>query len=77
MYVRAHREELAQRGGVVINLDSIGSAMGWFELFLLGTEPMQKLAISLAQSRGIWARSSSAAMPYADHFPFAAAASRA
>ena len=72
-YVRAHREELAQHGGVVINLDSIGSAMGWFELFLLGTEPLQKLAISRAQSRGIWARASSAAMPYADHFPFAAA----
>ena len=72
-YVRAHRAELAQRGGVVINLDSIGSAMGWFELFLLGTEPMQKLAISRAQARGIWARASSAAMPYADHFPFAAA----
>jgi aminopeptidase YwaD len=72
-YVRTHREELAGRGALMLNFDSFGSCMGWFELHAGGAADMTDWLWRWYAQREIYTSLSTAVMPYADHFPFVAA----
>ena len=72
-YVRRHRSELAEKGALMLNFDSFGSLMGWFEMFAAGPPEMTSFLWEGYAEREIYTTLSTAVMPYADHFPFAAA----
>ena len=72
-YVRRHRSELGEHGGFVFNIDSVGSPMGWFELCASGPSSMTRFVQENLSEGGVYARVNEGVMPYADHFPFAAA----
>lgn len=72
-YVRAHRNELSEHGGFVFNIDSVGSPMGWFELWASGPGSMIRFVQESLSESGVYTRVNERVMPYADHFPFSAA----
>jgi aminopeptidase YwaD len=72
-YVRRHRQELAGRAALMLNFDSFGSPMGWFELAAGGEPALTETLWHWYAEREIFAAVSTAVMPYADHFPFVAA----
>jgi aminopeptidase YwaD len=72
-YVRHHRDEVAQRGRLMFNLDSYGSWMGWTELVCNGPTEMQAYLRAFFAQEGLTPGWTSPIMPYADHFPFVAA----
>ena len=72
-YVRSHREELKRRGGLMFNLDSYGSWMGWCTLVCNGPPELNEFLRSRFEAEGAYARCLPDIMPYADHFPFVAA----
>ena len=72
-YVRAHRRELDAAGGLMFNLDSYGSLMGWTILLCNGPAGMGPFFTPFFERQGEWVRLDEALTPYTDHFPFAAA----
>ena len=72
-YVRHHRGEVEREARLIFNLDSYGSYLGWTELFCNGPSQLQDYLRSYFKSYGLYVRFSDECMPYADHFPFAAA----
>lgn len=72
-HVRHHREEVAQRGRLVFNLDSYASRMGWTEIIVNGPAELETYLRSFFAQEGLYPRFTPTIMPYADHFPFAAA----
>ena len=72
-YVRRHRQELAGRGALMLNFDSFGSHLGWFELSAGGPAEMTAYLWERLAEGGVHAAVSTGVMPYADHFPFVAA----
>jgi len=73
VYVRRHREELIQRGGVIFNLDSYGSLLGWNTLSGSGSVELDAQLARCFKNEGQYFRREQGVMPYADHFPFNAA----
>ena len=72
-YVRRHREELSRRGGVIFNLDSYGSLLGWNTLSGSGSAEMDSLLKQCFENEGQYFRRDVGVMPHADHFTFNAA----
>ena len=72
-YVRQRQEELKQRGGFMFNFDSFGSLMGWTELSCCGPEEMGTFLNEFFIDQDEYLAVKHEILPYADHFPFAAA----
>ncbi|MDD3805906.1 MAG: M28 family peptidase [bacterium] len=72
-YVRRHRQEMEERGLLMINLDSYGSLLGWTELICNGPQKLADYACGFYEARGQYVKISRKIEPYADHFPFVAA----
>lgn len=72
-YVRRHRSELKQNGCLMWNFDSIGSPLGWTELFANGTPEMTDWITRGLADRDVWVAPRTQIFPYSDHFPFVAA----
>jgi aminopeptidase YwaD len=72
-YVRRHREELSARGRFMLNFDSLGSLLGWTELSCCGPKEMGEYLKSFFVEQDEYLTVKTEAVPYADHFPFAAA----
>ena len=73
VYVRRHREELSAKGRLMLNFDSFGSMLGWTELSCIGPEEMGQFLNPFFVAAGEYIKLKDELMPYADHFPFAAA----
>lgn len=73
VYVRRHRKELSEHGGVIFNLDSYGSLLGWNTLSGSGPAELDKQLERCFEQEGQYFRREQGVMPYADHFPFNAA----
>jgi Iap family predicted aminopeptidase len=73
VYVRRHRAELGDRARFMFNFDSFGSHLGWFELVANGPAEMAEMLRRSFEGRGLYLKLDTAAVPYADHFPFVAA----
>jgi Zn-dependent M28 family amino/carboxypeptidase len=72
-FVRRHREELAAHGRLMFNFDSFGSHLGWTYLVCNGPADASPLFVRALRDSGHFARVTREIIPYADHFPFAAA----
>ena len=72
-YVRQRREELNDRGGCMLNFDSFGSLMGWTHLSCIGSEEMGNYYNRMFVEEDEYPAVKHEIVPYADHFPFAAA----
>ena len=72
-YVRQRREELKDRGGFMLNFDSFGSLMGWTKLSCCGSEEMGRYLNLIFRERDEYLAVKHEIVPYADHFPLAAA----
>jgi len=72
-YARKHREELSKRGRFMLNFDSFGSLLGWTELHCCGPDQMAHYLQGFFEDRDGCLAVKSEVVPYADHFPFAAA----
>jgi hypothetical protein len=72
-YVRSHRDEVASQFRLIFNLDSIGSGMGWTEIWCNGPEPLADTVKPWFAARGLYPSIQTGLVPYADHFPFVAA----
>ena len=70
VYVRRHRRELSERGGVIFNLDRFGSLLGWNTLSGSGPVELDSLLGQCFKQEGLYFRREHGVMPYADHFPF-------
>ncbi len=73
VYVRRHRQEMKERGLLMVNLDSYGSLLGWTELICNGSQELADYARSFYEAGGQYIKISRKMEPYADHFPFVAA----
>jgi carboxypeptidase Q len=71
-YVRAHRDEVAGRGRLMYNLDSFGSPLGWLELYLNAPPDLEAAFRPHFHAAGLYYRTTTSVVPYADHFPFIA-----
>ena len=72
-YVRRHWREIKRSAVTMINLDSIGSPMGWNDLYSNGPATMGKLARPFFEEQGLAVRLMNEVVPYGDHFPFTVA----
>ncbi|MDA0658105.1 MAG: M20/M25/M40 family metallo-hydrolase [Planctomycetota bacterium] len=72
-YVRRHRNELEHNGCLMWNFDSIGSPLGWTELYANGTPEMTEWITRELAARDVWVAPRTQIFPYSDHFPFVAA----
>lgn len=72
-YVRAHRDEIARSGGLMFNMDSYGSHIGWTDLIMNGPEPLTDLVVLRFTAKNIFPRVVRDVCPYTDQFPFLAA----
>ncbi len=72
-YVRRHRDDVSRRGRVMYNLDSFGSHLGWLELYLNAHPDFEASFRPIFHAAGLYYRTHTAVVPYADHFPFVAA----
>jgi len=72
-YVRQHREELRGCGRFMLNFDGYGSLLGWTELSCCGPDEMGKYLNSFFVDQDNYVTIKNEVVPYADHFPFAAA----
>jgi Iap family predicted aminopeptidase len=71
-YVRRHRRELGRKGRFMLNFDSFGSLLGWTELSCCGSKEMGEYLNRFFVARDEYVSVKNEAVPYADHFPFAA-----
>lgn len=72
-YVRRYREEVARRGRLMFNLDSYSSWMGWTQIIYSGPTELETYLRPFFAREGLYPDFTQTTMPYADHFPFAAA----
>jgi Iap family predicted aminopeptidase len=72
-YVRAHRAELTAPGGLMLNLDSIGSVLGWNVIWGTAAPRVLEELTRHLTPLGLACRREPGVVPYADHFPFLAA----
>jgi len=72
-YVRRHRKALAREGRCMFNLDSFGSLLGWNTLWGSAPAELEARVPGFFQKHGQQVRRERGVLPYADHFPFAAA----
>ena len=72
-YVRRHRDEVSRQGVLMYNLDSFGSHLGWLELYMNAHADFEAAIRSHFHPAGLYYRTHTAVVPYADHFPFVAA----
>lgn len=72
-YVRRHRETLQERARLMFNLDSYGSPLGWTNLVCNGPEELADCLLPWFERKGLFAKTTTDIVPYADHFPFVAA----
>ncbi len=68
-YAEAHRHEMAGIGAV-LNLDSVASPLGHHWLIRAGTNAFGKWLVRSLANSGLQTVEKTAAMPFADHFPF-------
>jgi aminopeptidase YwaD len=73
VYVRQHRAELSEQARFMLNFDSFGSHLGWFELVVNGPPEMSQTLLNYYQAQNLYMKLITSAVPYADHFPFVAA----
>jgi hypothetical protein len=73
VYVRAHREEVAASCGLIVNLDSFSSGMGWTEVCCNGPAELTDEVRGWFAKRDLYPLFKEELVPYADHFPFVAA----
>ena len=71
-YVRAHWEEISEKGVFMCNFDSFGSAMGWGEFTVNGSDALRKLIKETYNENDVYYVETTEACPYTDQFPFAA-----
>jgi hypothetical protein len=71
-YARQHREELERQGRFMFNFDSYGSLLGWTELSCCGPNEMGDFLRDVFARHDEYVSVKQEAVPYADHFPFAA-----
>ncbi len=72
-YVRLHRAEVAKSMRLIFNLDSMGSGLGWTEIWCNGSEELDRTVRPWFEGRGLYPKIRNGLVPYADHFPFVAA----
>jgi hypothetical protein len=72
-YVRAHRAELSERGCLMYNLDAYGSALGWLQLYINAHPDFEASFRPYLHEADLYYQTVTSVVPYADHFPFAAA----
>ena len=68
-YVQAHRAEMSAHG-LVVNFDSIASALGHLELWRTGSDALGELAVGQLARSGVQVRTSGEVTPFFDTFPF-------
>lgn len=72
-YVRAHRDEVAERGRCMYNLDSYGSHLGWLQLYVNAHPDFEASFRPYFHAADLRYQTFTSVVPYADHFPFIAA----
>lgn len=68
-YLQAHRAEMNAHG-LVVNFDSIASALGHLELWRTGSDALGKFAVDRLARGGVEVRTSDEVTPFFDTFPF-------
>jgi hypothetical protein len=72
-YVRQHRQDLHEHGRFMLNFDACGSLLGWTELYCCGPHAMGNYLNQCFIAQDEYIKIKHEVIPYADHFPFAAA----
>lgn len=70
-YVMNHQREMA-RHALMVNLDSVSSALGHTEMLVAGTVDLEKWAKTVLREDDLAVRVSYEVTPFSDHFPFTA-----
>lgn len=70
-YVLNHQREM-NRHALMVNLDSIASALGHTEMLVAGTPDLEKWARTVLREEELAVRVSYEVTPFSDHFPFTA-----
>lgn len=69
-YIRQHRAEIEKNALFMLNFDSCGSAMGWYNINVNGPETIKKLLKKAFHNRNNYPVFSEDIVPYTDQFPF-------
>jgi hypothetical protein len=72
-YVRIHRPEVSRRARFMYNLDSYGSHLGWLQLYVNAHPDFEAALRPHFRAADLYYQTIATVVPYADHFPFAAA----
>jgi aminopeptidase YwaD len=72
-YVRRHRRDVLEKGRLMYNLDAYGSALGWLQLHVNGHPDFEASFRPHFRAADLYYQTITRVVPYADHFPFAAA----
>jgi len=72
-YVRTHRQDVSAHGRLMYNLDAYGSALGWLQLHVNAHPDFEASFRPRFQAANLYYQTVTSVVPYADHFPFAAA----
>jgi peptidase M28-like protein len=72
-YVRTHRAEVHETGRLMYNLDAFGSALGWLQLHVNAHPDFEASLRPHFHAADQYYQTVTSVVPYADHFPFAAA----
>jgi aminopeptidase YwaD len=72
-FIRRHRDEVANRGRLMLNFDAFGSLLGWTFLVCNGPDAMGRFLARHLAAADLFVQMKSALIPYSDHFPFVAA----
>ena len=72
-YVRTHRREVSGQGRLMYNLDAYGSALGWLQLHVNAHPDFEASFRPHFRAADLYYQTITRVVPYADHFPFAAA----
>jgi Zn-dependent M28 family amino/carboxypeptidase len=72
-YVRTHRRDVSAHGRLMYNLDAYGSALGWLQLHLNAYPDFEASFRPHFRAANLYYQTVTSVVPYADHFPFAAA----
>ena len=72
-YVRTHRREVSSKGRLMYNLDAYGSPLGWLQLHVNAHPDFEASFRPHFRAASLYYQTITSVVPYADHFPFAAA----
>jgi hypothetical protein len=72
-YVRTHRREVSAQGRLMYNLDAYGSPLGWLQLHVNAHPDFEASFRPHFRAANLYYQTVTSVVPYADHFPFAAA----